>query len=678
MAESARQLGVEAAPRVAGATSPSATVFVCDSVEEGQRARELRLAAAFEQAAVGMAVLGLDWQWLDVNARLLDLLGYDEAELRAHALHDLVHPAHRLAHQVLARRLSLGKLDTYSLEQRLLRRDGTAVWVDLKAVRARMPDGIEDHIVIVVEEVDERRGMMEALRTTQQHQEALLCNIPDAAWLKAVDGRYLAVNYAFARACGWTRSEIVGRTDRDLWPEEQAARYHEEDWRVLESGQPLVTEECIDVGNGAVRWYETVRAPVRDASGGWIGTVGVRRDITERKQAEEALRRSEEQLGQVVKLEAVGRLAGGIAHDFNNILTAVGGHAALLLEEIPPGDPLRADLEEIKRGVDRAAALTRQLLAFSRKQVLKPRVLDLTSVVAETERMLRRLIGEDIDLRTSAEPGLGHVLADPGQIQQVILNLAVNARDAMPDGGRLSIELANVDVDEEMARRHVPIQPPGRYVRLTVSDTGIGIPHAIQPHIFEPFFTTKEKGKGTGLGLSTVYGIVKQSGGFIWVYSEPGQGATFKIYLPRVDAPAEPAPSPQPEVAASSGAETILLVEDEPAVRDLAQRILRRKGYRVVAATNGREALDLVERHEGPIDLLVTDLVMPQMDGRELAQRLAALRPGLRVLFMSGYTGDTIAQRGVLDPDVAFIEKPFSPDGLARKVREILDSRVTV
>src|SRR5690606_6738766 len=381
---------------------------------------------------------------------------------------------------------------------------------------------------------------------------------------------------------------------------------------------------------------------------------------------------------QVLKLEAVGRLAGGIAHDFNNILTAVGGHAALLLEEIPPGDPLRADLEEIKRGVDRATSLTRQLLAFSRKQVLKPRVLDLTSVVAETEQMLRRLIGEDIDLRTSAEPGLGRVLADPGQIQQVILNLAVNARDAMPDGGRLSIELANVDVDEEMARRHVPEQPPGRYVRLTVSDTGTGIPHHIQPHIFEPFFTTKEKGKGTGLGLSTVYGIVKQSGGFIWVYSEPGQGATFKIYLPRVDAPAEQTPAPQPEVAAHAGEETILLVEDEPAVRDLAQRILRRKGYRVIVASNGREALDLVERQEGPIGLLVTDLIMPQMDGRELAQRLAALRPGLPVLFMSGYTGDTIAQRGVLDPDVAFIEKPFSPEGLARKVREILDARVAV
>jgi len=675
MESSGQRFEVEHGRLAAGEKPSSAAALVCDPFDAGQHARERLLAAAFEQAAIGMAVLGQDWRWLEVNARLLEVLGYDEAELRALAFHDLVHPAHRVAHQVLARRLSRGKLDTYSLEQRLVRKDGTAVWVDLKAVRARAPADDEDHIVIVVEEVGQRREMMEALRTAQQLQEALLCNIPDAAWLKTTDGRYLAVNYAFARSCGWTRAEIVGRTDRDIWPEERAARYHEEDARVLESGQPLVTEECIDAGDGLVRWYETVKAPVRDASGKWIGTVGVRRDITERKQAEEALRRSEEQLRQVLKLEAVGRLAGGIAHDFNNILTAVGGHATLLLDEIRPGDPLRADIEEIKRGVDRAASLTRQLLAFSRKQVLKPRVLDLTSVVAETERMLRRLIGEDIDLRTSAEAGLGRVLADPGQIQQVILNLAVNARDAMPDGGRLSIELDNVDVDEEMGRRHVPVQPPGRYVRLTVSDTGTGIPHAIQPHIFEPFFTTKEKGKGTGLGLSTVYGIVKQSGGFIWVYSEPGQGSTFKIYLPRVEAPAEQAPPP-PEVAASAGNETILLVEDEPAVRDLAQRILRRKGYRVVTAPNGQEALDFVKRHSGPLDLLVTDLVMPQMDGRELAQRLAALRPGLRVLFMSGYTGDTIAQRGVLDPDVAFIEKPFGPEGLARKVREILDAPV--
>jgi len=676
MGESRQPFEAESGRLAAGEEASSAATLVCDPVDGGQRARERRLSAAFEQAAIGMAVLRQDWRWLEVNPRLLELLGYDEAELRAQAFHDLVHPAHRVDHLVLARRLSRGRLDTYALEQRLVRKDGTAVWVDLKAVRARMPAGGEDHIVIVVEEVGERREALEALRTAQQLQEALLCNIPEAAWLKTADGRYLAVNYAFARACGWTRSEVVGRTDRDIWPEEQAARYQEEDARVLESGQPLLTEEYLDAGDGVVRWYETVRAPVRDAAGNWIGTVGVRRDITERKQAEEALRRSEEQLRQVLKLEAVGRLAGGIAHDFNNILTAVGGHATLLLDEIRPGDPMRADIEEIKRGVDRAASLTRQLLAFSRKQVLKPRVLDLTSVVADTERMLRRLIGEDIELRTCAETGLGRVQADPGQIQQVILNLAVNARDAMPDGGRLSIELANVDVDEHMAHCHMPVQPPGRYVRLTVTDTGTGIPYAIQPHIFEPFFTAKEKGKGTGLGLSTVYGIVKQSGGFIWVYSEPGQGSTFKVYLPRVEAPAERPPSRR-EVAANAGNETILLVEDEPAVRDLAQRILRRKGYRVVAAQNGREALDLVERHADAIDLLVTDLVMPQMDGRELAQRLAARRPGLRVLFMSGYTGDTIAQRGVLDPDVAFIEKPFSPEGLAHKVREILDARVT-
>jgi CheY-like chemotaxis protein len=375
-----------------------------------------------------------------------------------------------------------------------------------------------------------------------------------------------------------------------------------------------------------------------------------------------------------LKLEAVGRLAGGIAHDFNNILTAVGGHAALLLDEIPPASPLRPGVEEIVRGVDRAASLTRQLLAFSRKQVLQPRVLDLTKVVAETQSMLGRLIGEDIELCTRAAPGLGRVRADPGQIQQVIVNLAVNARDAMPGGGVLSIELDNVDIDESMAGQHGGVQPAGRYIRLSVSDTGTGIPEEVKPHIFAPFFTTKPKGKGTGLGLSTVYGIAKQSGGFIWVYSEPGQGTTFKIYLPRVDAAAEPGVVAQ-EVAALSGDETILLVEDEAAVRALARQILERKGYRVITAQHGGEPLRLAREAADPVNLLLTDLVMPHMDGRELAQQLAAIWPGLWVLFMSGYTGDTIVRRGLFDPDVAFIEKPFTPAALARKVRELLDGR---
>ncbi|HEY8468590.1 MAG TPA: PAS domain S-box protein [Longimicrobiales bacterium] len=634
--------------------------------------RAQRLRAAFERAPVGMAILDLDGRWLEVNARLLELLGRMEAELIGAQYRDVFHPDHHAMLHILLQRLRRRALDAYALEVQLLCRDGTAVWVNLKASRARGPEGAEDYVIMAVEEVAERRAMLEALQTAQRLQEALLCNIPDAAWLKTADGHYLAVNYAFARQCGWTRAEVVGRTDAEIWPADRAARYQAEDARVLETGRSLVVEEAIELPDGTCRWYETVKAPVRDAEGRWIGTVGVRRDITDRKRAQDALRRSEEQLRQVMKLEAVGRLAGGIAHDFNNILTAVGGHATLLLDEIPSGSPLRPGVEEIMRGVDRAASLTRQLLAFSRKQVLQPRVLDLTTVVAETQSMLGRLIGEDIELSTRAEPGLGRVRADPGQIQQVILNLAVNARDAMPGGGVLSIELDNVEVDESMAGQHGGVQPAGRYVRLSVSDTGTGIPEEIKPHIFEPFFTTKAK--GTGLGLSTVYGIVKQSGGFIWVYSEPGQGTTFKIYLPRVDAAVEPAVVAQ-EVAALSGDETILLVEDEAAVRALARQILERKGYRVITAQHGAEALQLARDSAEPVDLLLTDLVMPHMDGRELARQLAAIWPGLRVLFMSGYTGDAIVRRGLFDPDVAFIEKPFTPAALARKVRELLDGR---
>ncbi|HEX7089334.1 MAG TPA: PAS domain S-box protein [Longimicrobiales bacterium] len=638
-------------------------------------ARAQRLCAAFERAPVGMAILDLDGRWLEVNARLLELLGRTEAELvGATYYRDVVHPDHHAVLQILSQRLRRGALDAYALEARLLCSDGTAVWAYVRASRARGPAGGEDCVIVAVEEVAERRAMLEALQTAQRLQEALLCNIPDAAWLKAADGHYLAVNNAFARACGWAQGEVVGRTDAEIWPADRAARYRAEDARVLETGRPLVVEEAIELPDGTSRWYETVKAPVRDATGRWIGTVGVKRDITDRKRAEEALRRSEEQLRQVLKLEAVGRLAGGIAHDFNNILTAVGGHATLLLDEIPPGSPLRPGVEEIVRGMDRAASLTRQLLAFSRKQALQRRVLDLTTVVAETQSMLSRLIGEDIELRTRAEPGLGRVRADPGQIQQVIVNLAVNARDAMPEGGVLSIELDNADVDESMAGQHGGVQPAGRYVRLSVSDTGTGIPEEIKPHIFEPFFTTKPKGKGTGLGLSTVYGIVKQSGGFIWVYSEPGQGTTFKIYLPRVDAAPEPGVVAQ-EVAALSGDETILLVEDEAAVRTLARQILERKGYRVITAQHGGEALRVARECADPVDLLLTDLVMPHMDGRELAQQLTAIWPGLRVLFMSGYTGDTIVRRGLFDPDVAFLEKPFTPAALARKVRELLDGR---
>jgi signal transduction histidine kinase/ActR/RegA family two-component response regulator len=394
--------------------------------------------------------------------------------------------------------------------------------------------------------------------------------------------------------------------------------------------------------------------------------------LLESRRAYDELAETQGQLEQAQKMDAVGRLAGGVAHDFNNLLTVILGRTDILLHPLKPEDPMRRGIELIQRTAGRAADLTRQLLAFSRKQVLEPVVLDLSAVTTDMKDMLGRLIGEDIALLTTPTPGLGRVKADRGQIEQVIMNLAVNARDAMPQGGRLIVETADIDLDDEYVRRHVGARP-GPHVMLAVSDTGTGIPHEIQPQIFEPFFTTKEQGKGTGLGLATVYGIVKQSGGYIEVDSEPGQGTTFRVYLPRLDA--EPAPvdrSARP-AAAAGGTETILLVEDEEGVRELARDILRASGYTVLEARNGPEALLLCERHQGPLDMLLTDVVMPRMSGRELAERLAPLRPDLSVLYMSGYTDDAVIRHGVLGAGTSFLQKPFTPAALVLHVRETLD-----
>jgi CheY-like chemotaxis protein len=365
-------------------------------------------------------------------------------------------------------------------------------------------------------------------------------------------------------------------------------------------------------------------------------------------------------------MEAVGRLAGGIAHDFNNLLTVITSYGDLLLEDLAPDDPMREDVDQIRKAADGAAALTRQLLAFSRQQVIEPKVLDLKATVTGAERLLQRLIGADVQLTTSLAPDLGAVKADHGQLEQLIINLAVNARDAMPGGGRLNIEGANMEMDETFVRSHAPARP-GRYVMLAVSDTGIGMDEQTKARIFEPFFTTKESGKGTGLGLATVYGIVKQAGGFIWVYSEPGRGTSFKVYLPRVDETPEPVVVRPATTEPRRGTETVLVVEDSASVRMVTRQVLERCGYVVLEAPNGDTALRLAAKHHGPIHLLLTDVVMPGLSGRQLAERLAQLRPGTKVLYVSGYA-DT------LEPGVAYLQKPFAPDMLARRLREVMDA----
>jgi PAS domain S-box-containing protein len=396
-------------------------------------------------------------------------------------------------------------------------------------------------------------------------------------------------------------------------------------------------------------------------------------DLTERKRAEETLRQTEEQLRQAQKMEAIGQLAGGVAHDFNNLLTVIHGYSELILTSLDESSHLRQDVREIMHASERASSLTHQLLAFSRKQVLQPKVLDLNAHVSDMDKMLRRMIGENIELVTLLAKDLGRIKADPGQIEQVILNLAVNARDAMPNGGKLTIETANAELDEGYARTHITVIP-GRYVMLSVSDTGVGMPPEVRERIFEPFFTTKENGKGTGLGLSTVYGIIKQSGGNIWVYSEPGLGTTFKIYLPRIEEDTQSLKPSAVSTKSLQGSETILLVEDEEIVRKLACTILQKNGYKVLEAPNGEEALRIVQGQNGnPIHLLVTDVVMPGMSGRQLADQLARLRPEMKILYISGYTDNAIVHHGVLDAGMSYIQKPFTMEGLARKVREVLD-----
>jgi len=371
------------------------------------------------------------------------------------------------------------------------------------------------------------------------------------------------------------------------------------------------------------------------------------------------------------KLEAIGQLAGGIAHDFNNMLTAIIGYTDLSLRRVGLENPIRRNLEETKKAAERAASLVRQLLAFSRKQILEPKVLDLNDVVKDMEKMLTRLIGENIKLATKLEPDLGSVKADPSQVEQIIMNLVVNARDAMPRGGKVTIETANVTFDHQTVLMHVSVKP-GEYVMLAVSDTGSGMDRETQRRIFEPFFTTKDVGKGTGLGLSTVYGIVKQSDGNIWVYSEPGLGTMFKVYLPRIDNANEVICEKQ-ETVLLRGTETILLVEDEEVVRGLTKSILMQAGYNVLDAKGGEEAIRVCRAHTGPIDLLLTDVVMPEVSGKEVADRLLELQPSIRVLFMSGYTDEAIVQHGVLDANVEFIQKPFTWLGLTRKVRDVLN-----
>jgi two-component system, cell cycle sensor histidine kinase and response regulator CckA len=474
------------------------------------------------------------------------------------------------------------------------------------------------------------------------------------------------VSPSFTQLTGYSAEEAIGRNCRFLQGAEtdlaEVARIHS----AIADARECTTELLNYRKDGTPFWNSLTISPVLDGQGNLLHFVGVQTDVTERRDLESQLRQAQ-------KMEAIGQLAAGVAHDFNNLLSVVLSYSIFIFEQLKANDPLRGDIEQVRRAGERATDLVRQLLAFSRRQMLEPRTLELGQAVRGMEKMLRRLLGEDVDLALFPGDAAGSIQADPTQIEQIVMNLVVNARDAMPVGGKLSIEVSSVVLDGAYVSTHTEVSP-GSYVMLAITDTGVGMTAAVREHIFEPFFTTKGTGKGTGLGLSTVFGIVKQSHGHIWVYSEPGNGTTFKVYFPRVEGGA-PAVSP-PSLAPSTlmGNETILLVEDDEQVRVMLCLLLRRHGYQVLDAQNGGEAFLTSEQHQGEIHLLLTDVVMPRMNGRQLADRLRPLRPRMKVLFMSGYTDKAVVHQGVLEADAAFLQKPLTPNGLLRKTREVLDA----
>jgi PAS domain S-box-containing protein len=597
------------------------------------------------------------FRYLAVNEAAVRLYGYTREEFaRMHAV-DVLHPAQRdsMADAPFDRRVGLHSWG----EWRHQKKSGEEIIVEITTHDVSF--GGRQAWLVLGSDITAARRSEAALRESHSLLSAVIEGTVDGVFVKGLDGRYVMVNRAGAAIFGRPVEEVIGRTDADMLEPSSAAEVVELDREVHESGETRTYESVATTVSGDTRTILSTRIPWRDTEGRVKGIIGVSRDLTERKQLEERLRQAQ-------KMDAVGRLAGGVAHDFNNLLTGIKCNVALLLDAMDADDPRRDDVAEVEHAADRAAALTQQLLAFSRKQVLQPKVLDLNALVADTGRLLKRLVHENVQQLTMLDPAAGRVLADPGQMEQVLVNLAVNARDAMPEGGVLRVRTRQVHLDEAFGARHATSAfVPGQYVMLSVSDTGTGMDRATLDRIFEPFFTTKEQGKGTGLGLATVYGIVRQSGGHVRVYSEPGVGTTFEVYLPCVDAA-------DPPVTPAAGTETVLLVEDEPSIRGVAARVLERRGYTVISAAHGEDAISAARAHPGNIDLLLTDVVMPGMSGSALARTLAHERPGLRVLYMSGYTDDDIVHHGVLDAGMMFLEKPFTPRILAQHVRDALDA----
>jgi two-component system cell cycle sensor histidine kinase/response regulator CckA len=629
--------------------------------EQALRKSERRFSLAFHASPIPTIISEIETgRMLDVNDQFLRNFGYSREEVVGKTSLEVgiwADPgdrdrAEKRLREEAAIRDRLTRIRTRSGETRDV--VGSAVPIDLGSIRS---------VLWTFLDVTERQKAEKEMRKSEERFRKLFDSNTIGIVIADLTGNTLEANEAYLAMLGYTREEFREGTIRwnEITPAEHLARDLEAVEELRRTGIASPWEKELLRRDGT-RVPVLIGVAMLEATEG--SCIAYIVDLTER-------RRMEEQFRQAQKMEAVGKLAGGVAHDFNNLLTVMLGYADLMAERFQPDSVDFEQLGEIIAAGQRAAGLTRQLLAFSRQQVLERRVLDVNELIRNVEKMLRRLIGEDVDLAAVLDPALSRVRADAGQLEQVIMNLAVNARDAMPRGGRLTIETANVDLDEAYARSHVTVRP-GKYVMVAVSDTGSGMSAEVRSRVFEPFFTTKEQGKGTGLGLATVYGIVKQSGGYIWVYSEPEKGTTFKIYLPKAEEDVEAEAAPEAEPLSLHGSETVLLVEDEESVRSLSREILEARGYTVLEASGGAQALDIARDYPQPIHLVLTDIVMPEMGGTDLALRLEALRPGIRVLYMSGYTDDTVVRHGFLQEGRVFLQKPFAPESLARKVREVL------
>jgi PAS domain S-box-containing protein len=623
-----------------------------------------RIQLHIERMPIAYVLFDADLCITDWNPTAEHILGYKKGEALGMGPFDLVPPSFRHGATEILARIRAGDMTAHSVNENLTK-DGRTITCEWLNTPLMSDDGQFIGLLSLAQDVTARREAEEALRLRDRAIQAVTQGIlitnsdqPDNPIVYASPG--------FFRLTGYEAEEVIGRNCRFLQGKDTDPAAVTRLRHAIQVGEPCTVELLNYRKDGTSFWNELSISPVRDVTGRLTHFVGVQADVTARRSLEEEFRQAQ-------KMEAVGQLAGGVAHDFNNLLTIINGYGEILLESHPPGDPYRDLIAEILKAGERSTGLTRQLLAFSRQQILVPQILDLNVVVADTERMLRRLIGEDICLATTLDPALWPVRADPGQIEQVLMNLAVNARDAMPEGGKLTIETRNVDLDDTYVRAHTDARA-GPHVLLSVTDAGCGIPPELMAQVFEPFFTTKEVGKGTGLGLATVYGIVKQSGGYIGMHSEVGVGTTLEVYLPRAEVTGAPSRASPRSKIRLRGKETVLIAEDEDGVRALTRRVLVGCGYTVLESANGSEAVRVASGHDGPIHLLISDVIMPGMGGRGVAKQVAERHPETRVLFMSGYTDDAVIRHGVLREGVNFLQKPFSPAALASKVRQALDA----